>query len=403
MDKKNIDNNNGKKKSKKNRFLKYFMAYMINDPIVRIGFILVAIVLLTILSFYLIERGPNSDNVGSLFDSLWYTIVTLTTVGYGDITPVTIAGRLIGLTAMIFGVIFVAAVTGKIASFLVDQQLRRGKGLLKLKNLQNHFIICGWKSDFENIIDGIIESNPEFDESEIVLINNASTEYMEIFMSNPKYKLINYIHGDFIDESVLNRANVKMAKRVLILADNSANFSPMEIDSRTIMSVMTISKLNRKVYTVAELLDETFEKYLDMSHCDEIILSKQYERILLVNASSGSGISHVIRDLLSIKNTNRITIVDLPKSFIGISFKKAFDFYVQEKDSILIGLLENTGNFYARKKEALNEAQKTADISRLVGNLQTVKELKANNPVLNPGFDYVIKKNSLGIIVGKIA
>ena len=51
--------------------------------------------------------------------------------------------------------------------------------------------------------------------------------------------------------------------------------------------------------------------------------------------------------------------------------------------AILIGLLENTGNFYARKKEALNEAQKTADISRLVGNLQTVKELKANTPVLN--------------------
>ena len=104
---------------------------------------------------------------------------------------------------------------------------------------------------------------------------------------------------------------------------------------------------------------------------------------------------------MSIENNERIHIVDLPVSYIGISFKNAFDYYSKEKNSILIGLLENTGNFYARKKEALNEAQKTPDISTLVDNLQKVKELKANNPVLNPGFDYIVKNNSMGILIGK--
>ncbi len=372
-----------------------------DDPLFRIGFILIAIIILTVLLFFFSERNINRENVRNLFDSLWYTIVTLTSVGYGDITPVSIFGRIIGITTMLFGVIFVAAVTGKISSFLVDRQLRRGKGLLKLKSLQNHFIICGYRVDFEEIIDGIIESNQEFDISDIVLINNTSSEYMEQFINNPKYKFINYIHGDFIDESVLLRANVKSAKRALILSDHSSNYSPMEMDSRTIMAVITINKINRSIYTVAELLDEAFEKYLIMAHCDEIILSRQYERKLIVNASSGSGISHVVRDLLAIENNERIFIDDLPKSYIGISFKNAFDYYNKEKSSILIGLLENTGNFYARKKEALNDAQKTPDISTLVENLQKVKELRANNPIINPGFDYIIKDNSMAIVIGK--
>ena len=393
-----IKNNNKNQRRKK---LKNFFIIATQDPVFRIGFILVAITLLTMLLFFFFEKDFNRDNVKNLFDSFWYTIVTLTTVGYGDITPVTFLGRIVGLTTMLFGVIFVAAVTGKIASFLVDRQLRRGKGLLKLKKLQNHFIICGYRQDFENIIDGVLESNPGIDISDVVIINNAPTEYMEQFMLNPKFKLINYIYGDFIDESVLHRANIKSAKRVLILSDHSSDYSQMEMDSRTIMAVMTIGKINRSIYTVAELLDETFEKYLIMAHCDEIILSRQYERKLIVNASSGSGISHVIRDLMSIETNERIHIVNLPASYIGISFKNAFDYYSKEKKSILIGLLENTGNFYARKKEALNEAQKTPDISTLVDNLQKVKELKANNPVLNPGFDYIVKNNSMAILIGE--
>lgn len=351
------------------------------------------------VAILIIEKNKN-DNLQNLFDSFWYTIVTITTVGYGDISPVTVMGRIIGLFTMAFGVIVFGSVTGKIASFLVDQQLRKGRGLLKLKNLSSHFIICGWKSDFEKIIDGVIEANPELEKSEIVLINNTSKEYMESFMANPRYKQLNYIFGDFIEESVLLRANIKTASKVLILADNSQNYSPMEIDSRTVLAVLTIENLNRSIYTAAELIDEKFERHLAGAHCDEIILSRDYERKLLVNASSGRGISHVVRDLLSYENNAGLEIIDIPENFIDLSFKNLFDYFYQEHSYILIGILENTGNFYARKKEALSEAQKTPNIAKIVNNLKKVKELKANKSVLAPSSDYTIKRYSKAIVVG---
>ena len=267
--------------------------------------------------------------------------------------------------------------------------------------LKNHFIICGWKTDFDRVIDGILEANSDLDPTDIVLINNASNEYMELFMSNPKYRMMNYIHGDYIDESVLLRANIKQAAKILILADQSSSYSEMEIDSRTVMTMLTVKKLNKNIYTSAELLDEKFKKYLEVAHCDEVLLTKEYERKLIMNASSGTGVSHVIMDLLSLENKKGILIIDIPESFIGDSFRNLFNYFLNEKGFILIGLLENSGNFFLRRKEALNEAQKNPDISKIVENLKKVKDLKANDSVLIPGFDYIIKKHSRAITVGQ--
>ena len=55
----------------------------------------------------------------SFFDALWWSLATITTVGYGDIYPVTTAGRIIGGFTMIVGISTFALVTAKIAQFLV--------------------------------------------------------------------------------------------------------------------------------------------------------------------------------------------------------------------------------------------------------------------------------------------
>lgn len=70
------------------------------------------------VGIYLVE--PNI----SLIDSLWWTIVTLTTVGYGDITPTTTIGRLIAVIDMIIGIAILGVFSATLASILVDKKLR---------------------------------------------------------------------------------------------------------------------------------------------------------------------------------------------------------------------------------------------------------------------------------------
>lgn len=69
-------------------------------------------------ALYVAEAGVN-DNIAEPIDALWWGVVTLTTVGYGDVYPVTPEGRLAAAALMILGITLFAAITGTITSFLV--------------------------------------------------------------------------------------------------------------------------------------------------------------------------------------------------------------------------------------------------------------------------------------------
>ena len=76
------------------------------------------------------------------------------------------------------------------------------------------------------------------------------------------------------------------------------------------LAVLTIENLNPRIYIAAELLDSKFEKHLSMAHCDEIILGNDCERQMIVSASSGTGLSNVLRELIS--TNDGILIEDIP-------------------------------------------------------------------------------------------
>lgn len=367
-----------------------------NNNMVQYSMVLFVIMFALMTVIFVAERNSNSA-INTYFDAFWYTLVTITTVGYGDITPATVIGRLAGLSLLLFGVVTFGAISGKVASVLFDQQLKKDRGLIQLKKISNHFLICGWKPDFERILDGVLLANPDIPLELFVLINNAPSEQMDRIKAEPRFHGINYLSGDYTDEATLLRANIKTAERVLILADYSQNFSPLEIDSRTVLAVLTIGSLNPKIYSAAEILDAKFERHLAVAHCDEIILTRDYERSLLVSASSGMGLSHVLRDLITEASGEGLVIGDIDPEFVGKTYKDFRDSLAGPK--VLIGVLENTGNFYHRRREALAEAQKNPDMKGIVTNLKKVKLLRSNEPVLTPPDEYVIPANAKAIFV----
>lgn len=376
----------------------YRFLSLLNDPSVRIGIALSVFFTTLTLGVLLAERSRNPDLV-SIFDAFWYTLVTITTIGYGDITPVTVTGRLIAVAIMSSGVVVFGAVSGKLASVFFDRQQKRERGLIKLRKKREHLVVCGWKPDMDSLLTGMLRSNPDMLPADIVLVNGASQERMYPILSSSALRGINYVNGDFIEEETLDRANVKSASNVMVLADFSRDYSEIEMDSRTVLAVITIKKMNRTSYVAAEILDPKFRKHLENEHCDEIILSRQYEKRILVSASGGTGTSHVIEHLFGDAEKEGLAIVDIPDHGIGKSFGELSGIFAEIGEGILVGLLENTGNYYLRKQEALAEAQKNPDIPGIVSNLKKVKEMKSNRTVLAPEPAYIVKKYSKAILV----
>ncbi|WP_137843875.1 potassium channel family protein [Microbacterium sp. 2FI] len=73
------------------------------------------------LAVYDSERGQPGTNITSFGDALWWSFVTVTTVGYGDFTPITVAGRLIAVGLMIGGIALLGVVTATLASWIVEK------------------------------------------------------------------------------------------------------------------------------------------------------------------------------------------------------------------------------------------------------------------------------------------
>lgn len=91
-----------------------------------LGIFLMIIISFT-LGLYLFDPSINS-----LFDSLWFVVATLTTVGYGDVLPNSVIGRLISLILLIVGVLIFSAITAAMASYFNRKLLNEGSDELKL-------------------------------------------------------------------------------------------------------------------------------------------------------------------------------------------------------------------------------------------------------------------------------
>jgi voltage-gated potassium channel len=356
---------------------------------------------------YLFEQGVEGANIKTLSASLWWGVVTFLTIGYGDLTPTTVSGRLVAGVLMLSGVGCVGIITAKISSIFLERALKDGRGIVDTSKLKNHFVICGWNDDMFELLYHILDFNPDFTSEDVVIVANVPTPQLETFRADERLRHLQIVNGDHFSEINLKRSAPERARKILILADRTHGASgqsptPTEIDARTIMAAMTISNLARGTLVAAEILDPKMDQYLKLANVSEIIYSSEYSRLLLGNASTGTGIANIIFDLLDAKAGAHITSVPIPENLHGSTYERMkTELEVINHNWLVVGILENSGNSHSIREIALRRAQQTPDVARLVANLKTVKSMRCNQPIFNPPHGHKISEATMAIVIAK--
>ncbi len=283
-------------------------------------FFLVAIVGISSFSLSLVE--PNL----SLFDSLWWAIVTLTTVGYGDIAPKTIPGRFIAFIDMLVGIGVLTLLTATVASILVERKITKDLGMHSY-NFEGHIILCEWNYRTEIILKEL-RLDLALEHAPIILIADIDRKPI-------KDKHLFFVKGEVCDET-LHQANLEKAKTVIILGDDNLDYKQRDV--RVILSTLTVESINREAYTIVELINEKNIETCKRACADEIIVSSKLSSNLISSAAINHGISRVISDIITYEYGSQLFKIAVPESEVGHSFIDVFMKMKKDSQSTVIAI-----------------------------------------------------------------
>jgi voltage-gated potassium channel len=189
------------------------------------------------------------------FEALYMTVTTLTTVGYGEIHPLTRLGRIYNMVLILAGMGVLFYVVGSLARVLVEGEIRSALGKRKLikhiRRLKNHYIICG----FGRIGQIIAQQLKDRGLSLLVIENDPSL--LTVLETSGHY----FISGDATREEVLMEAGIERAKGLV---------SVVSSDADNVYVVLTARSLNPGLFIVARGEEEGSEKKLVRAGADRV-------------------------------------------------------------------------------------------------------------------------------------
>ena len=297
------------------------LAFLRRENLFRLVGVIVALVLIGAAGLtYFEEDRPFPD-------ALWWAIVTLTTVGFGDISPVSLGGRVIGVVLMFFGIGVLGTFTATIASVFVDQRQRKDRGMGDC-DLEGHIILCGWNYRTQEILKDLradsrsaarpvalvadVETNPASDDDHLCFVRGKGTE------------------------SDLKRAGIKRAKTVVLVGDRSHDYQAR--DAKAVLAVLTARALNSSAYVIVELAGEENLRHCEQAGANEIIVGADLCSRVISTATLDHGISKVLHELLSAQKGHDLKTHPVPEGYGGRKFIEVFSELKRNRNMIALAI-----------------------------------------------------------------
>lgn len=346
----------------------------------------------------ILQVEPGHGNISNFFDAIWWSLVTITTVGYGDLYPQTFWGRIIGIVFIFMGFIIFSTFTAFIASNFIDKKIKERKGLGKVK-LKNHFLICGWNNSSRKIID-FLDKNQDRNLPAIVLINELDESEMSAMRNHYSKLDIRFIRGDFTNQEILNRANIKEAKQIILMYDTSKpNSTPS--DERTIIAAHNIAYFKPKGKISLQLKDEKYLPNIQRENIHNVIIFDQVGGNLLANCTLNPSVPQFILELLKYRDGLGFKEEPIPFEFIGKTYGELSEYFREKLNLVLLGIVTTEPEF------SINDilSDDTSNIDNFIkrqfelSGKELLSNKDRNNIKVKPGNDYIILDTDTAIVL----
>lgn len=206
----------------------------------------------------------------SFIDALYMTLITITTVGFGEVHPLTTAGKLFTIFLILGGILTISIWLSALTSVVIHREIRplfwRKKMQKAIQSLENHVIICGAGETARTVIDEFIQSKEKF----VIIEKEASvlSDLLEV------YSDILVVEGDATKDETLMETNLKKARGLI---------TALPTDAENLFVVISAKALNPKIRVVSRAVDAQTQKKLKQVGADYVISHKILEGIRMAS------------------------------------------------------------------------------------------------------------------------
>lgn len=215
-----------------------------------VGLGIVAVIVASTLAYRAIEGW-------SLLDSLYMVVITLTTVGFGEVRPLSPSGQALTMLVIVVGVSSLTYAVSTGSRMLIEGELRRVLGRRRMEreiaNLEDHYIVCGYGR-----VGRVVCSELAEEEQPLVVVDRGDDSLFERLDRDGHL----YVRGDATEESVLESANIADARGLIVVL-------PSEADN--VYVCLLAKELRSDLYVLARSISDHGERRLRRAGADRVV------------------------------------------------------------------------------------------------------------------------------------
>ncbi|MDU0355943.1 potassium channel family protein [Paraglaciecola aquimarina] len=278
------------------------------------------------LSSWILLNLAGETDLTEPTEFIYWIVVTGSTVGYGDLSPTTVAGKyIVSFYVIPLGLTIFALVLGRTARWVSNQWQKGAKGLKNL-HLENHILVLGWNGQRTiRLLNLLLRERASIeDKPTIVLCVRAN-------ISNPLQGEIEFIKvTTFSNDEDMNRACIDKAS--VVLMDNPE-------DDLTMTTALYCSQRNPKAQMVAYFNDESLVSLLQ-KHCPNVECTPSVAVEMLAKSAFDPGSSLLHHDLLDVNLGQAQYSVQIPDHLPAMKVENLFEHLKRHYRATLIATVK---------------------------------------------------------------
>lgn len=284
--------------------IQIFLKTTIRNPpeFTRVLILMLVVLVYGTTGFLYFELPSNPDL--SWGDGLWYTIVTIATVGYGDFFPKSFGGRfLVGWPIMVFGIGLLGYALSMVAAALVTSKTKEIKGMSTFK-LSDHLVVFNFAglAKVERILEELALDRSVGRAMPVLLVD----EQLDELPIELQKRGVGYVRGNPTRDETLQRAGIDKARHAVVLTRDQSDPAS---DNLNVAIALAIEGRCKQVNTVVECIDPASEELLRKAGCDRIVCTSRFDAHFLSQELLNPGIQEVLADLLTLSQGQQLYLI----------------------------------------------------------------------------------------------